>query len=188
MAQEQEGQLNKLRTIHVDLEQRSAQFEFEDGTVERWVYNSEGIFRSLIQTGNLEVAARQLLVTSQPEVESARAEKVDQVNEPAPARREKTPALVLPGRLKNQPSEGRPDGGGKPTAVAHFLAHMEGQEGATLLFATFHNHTRDIALRLTAGDPITAQGYYHPNRDSSRLSTFSIFHLINHPGKPASLR
>jgi hypothetical protein len=185
MAQEQESQ-NKLRSIHIDLEERYIETQAQDGTLIRFSYNPEGIFLSLLQTGSLEGAAQRLLVTSQPE--AVNTEVAGQVNEPAPARREKTPALVLPGRLKNQPSEGRPDGHGKPTAVAHFLAHLEGQEGAALLFATFHNHTRDVALRLNSGDPITAQGYYHPNRDSSRLSTFSIFHLINYPGKPASNR
>src|SRR5215208_634422 len=173
MSQEKEAPLNKLRTIHIDLEQMSAQIEFQDGTLERWVYNSEGIFRSLLQSGSLEVAARRLLVASQPEATSIGVETVEGANETAPVRKEKAPALVLPGRLKNQPAEGRPDGQGKPTAIAQFLAHMDGREGAVPLFATFHHHTRDIALRLSSGDAITAQGYYHPSRDSSRLSTFS---------------
>ena len=183
MTQEQEGQLNKLRTIHIDLEQRSAQIEFQDGTVERWIYNSEGIFRSLLQSGSLESEARRLLATSQPETGSAEA--VEQLNDPAPARREKAPSQVLSGRLQGQPREGNPDGNGKPTAWAKFLAHIEGHEGAVWVSATFHNQTRPIALQLPAGSQITAQGYYHEARGSGRNPTFSIFHLINYEGKAA---
>lgn len=98
--------------------------------------------------------------------------------------REKQPALVLPGRLQTRPLEGRPDSRGKPTAWARFLAHVEGADNALLLSATFHHRTREVALQLADGDPITAQGYLHPSRDPERLSTFSVFHLINYPGKP----
>jgi hypothetical protein len=48
-----------------------------------------------------------------------------------------------------------------------------------VIAASFHNHTRAAALKLAAGDPITAQGYYHPNSDPARLPTFSVFRLIN---------
>jgi hypothetical protein len=100
---------------------------------------------------------------------------------------EKNPTLVVPGRLQTKPQDGRPDRQGKPTAWAHLLGHVEGREGATLLSTSFHGRTREIALALDKGDQITAQGYIHWRRADApedRLSTFSVIHLINHPGKP----
>src|SRR5215213_173085 len=187
MSQEQESQ-TKLRSIHIDLEERYIETQARDGTLLRFSYNSEGIFLSLLQTGSLEAAARQLLMTSQPEAEPAQAETVDQVNEPAPTHREKSAPLVIPGKLHSKPVEGRPDGKGNPTAWGKILGHLKDHQGAVLISSTFHGRTRAIALGLSEGDSITAQGYYHPvsNPDERRLPTFSIHHLIAYPGKPAS--
>jgi hypothetical protein len=186
MSQEQESQ-SKLRTIYVDLEGRYIETQAQDGTVLRFSYSPEGIFLSLLQTGTLEGATQRLLVTSQPEAEAARAEAVDQVNEPAPARREKTAPLIIPGKLQTTPVEGRTDGKGNPTAWGKILGHLKDREGAVLIAGTFHGRTREIALRLSEGDSIVAQGYYHPvsNPDERRLPTFSIHHLIGYPGKPS---
>ncbi len=115
----------------------------------------------------------------------ARARLADQPV--SPTAREKNPTLVVPGRLQTKPQDGRPDRQGKPTAWAHLLGHIEGRDGATLLSTSFHGRTRDIALALDKGDQITAQGYIHWRRADApedRLSTFSVIHLINHPGKP----
>ena len=157
MAQEQEGSIRKLRSFTIDVEKQLIETLAQDGTVVRFTYSPEGIFQTILLAGGLESAASRLVTASQVEDIPVVAE--GQPAPEAPARKEKSPALVLSGRLKNQPTEGRPDGHQKPTAVAHFLAHLPEREGATLLFATFHNHTRDIALRLAADDPITAQGY-----------------------------
>src|SRR3954468_15561221 len=127
MAQEQESQ-NKLRSIHIDLEERYLQTESQDGTLLRFRYNSEGIFLSLLQTGSLEAAARQVLMTSQPEAEAVRAETVDQVSEGAPAPRERTAPLVIPGKLHSKPVEGRVDGKGNPTAWGKILGHLKDHE------------------------------------------------------------
>ena len=54
---------------------------------------------------------------------------------------------------------------------------------ATLLSATFHNHTRQIALRLKKDDPITAKGYLHAAREHGRLRSFSVITLHSYPGK-----
>jgi len=193
MAHEPEGSINKLSSIHIDLEERFIETLTQDGIAIRFTFSPEGVFQQLLQHGSLEGAARRLLSASQPETEGDPNAMTDAgVESPAPATqeasapREKQPALVLPGRLQTTPMDGRPDGRGKPTAWARFLAHMDGQEGATLLSATFHNRTRDIALALTDGDAITAQGYLHPSRNPERLSTFSVFHLIKYPGKPSS--
>src|SRR4051794_33784777 len=177
MSDEQEReQINKLHEIRINLEQGFVQTEFADGTIERYSYNSDGIFRSILQSGSLEAAARRLLATSQAE-----AEMVDQDEQqpPAAVQQEKSTARVLSGKLQDQPREGMPDGKGNPTAWAKFLAHIEGNAGAVLASATFHGSTRSIALGLPAGSPITAQGYYHEARGNGRNPTFSIFHLIN---------
>ena len=191
MTQEQEERSSALRSVTVDFERRVIETLAQDGTVVRFTYRPEGVLQTILLAGGLEAAAARLVTADQRESPVEELPTVPEAQptpgQPAPEgapRREKSPALVLPGRLKNQPTDGRPDGHRKPTAVAHFLAHLPEGDGATLLFATFHNHTREIALALAAGDPITAQGYYHPSRDPSRLPTFSVFHLINYPGKP----
>lgn len=193
MAGESEASISRIQSIHIDLEAQSIETLAHDGIVVRFTFSPEGIFQQLLAGGSLEGATRRLLSASRPEAEGeTKAETDAGVESPAPATeeaaapREKQPALVLPGKIQTKPMEGRPDGRGKPTAWARFLAHMDGQEGATLLSATFHNRTRDIALGLSDGDAITAQGYLHLSRNAERLSTFSVFHLINYPGKPSS--
>lgn len=189
MAQESEASISRIRSIHIDLEERSIETLAHDGLVTRFTFGPEGVSQQLLAPGSLEGAARRLLAIAQPEIGAeadAGVESTDRTTQEAAAPRERQPALVLPGRLQTRPMEGRPDGRGKPTAWARFLAHMDSQEGATLLSATFHNRTRDIALRLADGDAITAQGYLHPSRDPDRLSTFSVFHLIKYPGKQPS--
>jgi hypothetical protein len=114
----------------------------------------------------------------------ARAHPADQ--SVSPTAQEKNPTLVVPGRLQTKPQDGRPDRQGKPTAWAHLLGRIEGRDGATLLSTSFHGRTREIALALEKGDQITAQGYIHWRRvdaPEDRLSTFSVIHLIQHPGK-----
>jgi hypothetical protein len=99
-----------------------------------------------------------------------------------------SPTVILAGKLQTAPKEGRPDRQGKPTAWARFLGHVPERDGAVLFSTTFHGRTREIALGLRAEDPITAQGYLHWHRPSSsddrRLSTFSVIHLLQYPGKP----
>src|SRR3954453_16512260 len=113
MSGEQEQEPNKLREIRINVEQSFVHTEFADGTIERYSYNSDGIFRSILQSGSLEAAARRLLATSQAE-----AEAIDQAEEAqqSAAQQEKSPARVLTGRLQDQPREGRPDSKGNPTA------------------------------------------------------------------------
>jgi hypothetical protein len=99
----------------------------------------------------------------------------------------KVPTVVLPGRLQTTPKEGRADRQQKPTAWAQLLAHLDGQDGATLLSTSFHGKAREIALTLQQGDHLTAQGYLHlrpADAPDDRLSTFSVIHLIQYPGKP----
>jgi hypothetical protein len=106
---------------------------------------------------------------------------------PPAAATSKVPTVVLPGRLQTTPKEGRADRQQKPTALAQLLAHLDGQDGATLLSTSFHGKAREIALTLQQGDHLTAQGYLHlraADAPDDRLSTFSVIHLIQYPGKP----
>jgi len=183
---DQEQSIRKIETININLQGRYIETRVEGGASLRLSFDAWEMLQHLLLSGDMEATARKLLATGEAQPDISTPPPTEQATEEAPAPRQKSPALVLPGKLKTTPIEGKPDSHDKPTATAHFLAHMEGEEGAVRLFSTFHNHTRSIALRLSAGDPITAQGYLHPSRDPKRLSTFSIFHLINYPGKPKS--
>ncbi len=100
------------------------------------------------------------------------------------AERESQRTVTLTGRLKAKPREGRPDRSGNPTAYARFAAHVEGEEGAHDYIATFHRHTAEIALGLSIGVQITAQGYTHGSASERRLDTFSVFNILDHPTRP----
>src|SRR5215210_9529850 len=149
---------NEIISIRISLKEGFIETRAKDGSGIRQEFGT-GVAIQLTPFGkDGEGAARKALAASQPEGESSPLpDPVDQASEAAPARREKSPAIVLPGRLKSTPVDGRPDGHGKPTAWAHFLAHIDGQEGAVLLSATFHNHTRDVALGMSAGDALRGQ-------------------------------
>ena len=181
---DQEQSIRKIEAINVNLSGRYIETRLEGGTSLRLSFDAWEMLQHLLLSGDMEATARKLLATGEAQPDISTPLPTEQITEDAPAPKQKSPALVLPGKLKTTPIEGKPDSHGKPTATAQFLAHMEGEEGAVRLFSTFHNHTRDIALRLSAGDPITVQGYLHLSRDPKRLSTLSIFHLINYPGKP----
>lgn len=182
-------QENEIVSIRINLKEGFIETKGKDGSGIRQEFRT-GVAIQLTPFGkDGEGAVRKVLAASQPEPEAVstdadQAEAFEQVSETAPTRRETSPAVVLPGRLKTTPVEGKPDGHGKPTAWAHFLAHVDGQDGAVLLSATFHNHTREAALQLSAGDALRAQGYLHPSRQPDRLSSFSIFRLIGNGPKP----
>jgi hypothetical protein len=187
-----------LRTIHIDLHERSVTFEAEDQTATRLTFSPAGVLYELLgETALLTQAANKLRSWSlraqqQPEEAQPTAEVASAVPAPQPTEgtssKEKSPTTLLPGKLQTKPKEGNPDRHGKPTAWAQFLAHVEGREGATLLSASFHGKTREIALQLNAGDHLTAQGYLHLRPEdpvNPRLSTFSVVHLVHYPGKGA---
>jgi hypothetical protein len=96
--------------------------------------------------------------------------------------REKT--VTLSGKLKSQPKAGKPDRSGKPTAYADFAAHVEGEKGAHDYVATFHRHTRQIALTLPKEAQITVNRYPHPSNAPKRKDTFSVVNIVEYPGKP----
>jgi hypothetical protein len=160
-----------VEAIHYYPKTRSLVIEVAGGPLFALVQTPEGIFYELIKAHT-----RRSVERLEPEPAAQDAPR------PAPAK-EKAPTTIIPGKLQNQPVEGRPDRHGKPTAYARLLGHLEGEEGATLLSTSFHGKTRDIALVLAPGSRITAQGYLHRSSDPDRLSSFSVVHLLEYPGK-----
>ncbi len=103
---------------------------------------------------------------------------------PSDAAKEREKTITLSGKLKSQPKPGKSDRSGKPTAYADFAAHVEGEKGAHDYVATFHRHTRRIALTLPKEAQITVNGYPHPNSSPRRKDTFSVVNIVEYPGKP----
>ena len=97
--------------------------------------------------------------------------------------KQKNPSVILAGKLKTTPKEGRPDSQGHKTAWARLAAHDEEAEGARLVSATFHRGSARIALGLTAEAQVVCEGYLHPAAEPGRLETFSVFRFIQWPGK-----
>ena len=185
MSQESEPTI-RLREIRIDLRRQFIQLETEDGAAIRYSLTPQSLRLQLMQGQRIEAVSAPGEAPDDQAEEGTGDQQQPVEQSASPPAREKQPTLRLSGKLQSQPVEGRLDRHQKPTAWARFLAHMDGQDGASLLLATFHGRCREIALGLNEGDPITGQGYYHPVKDpgSDRLSTFSIFHLISYPGKP----
>src|SRR5262249_35089467 len=153
------SQKNEIVSIRINIKEGFIETKSRDGSGIRQSFQT-GEALQLTPFGKDGMGAtRKAVAASQSEAEAPSTEvdaipQLDQPGEAVPARKEKSPATVLSGRLKNKPSEGRPDGHGKPTAVSPFLTHQEGADGAVLVYATFHNHTREIALNLSESDQI----------------------------------
>jgi hypothetical protein len=182
MTNEDESFSAHLEFINIDLKNKAVEIQAEGGTALRFTYTPRGVLMQLTLKAERSHSPTDDVVG--PPIPAVVSEPMPEIvaETPAPAKT-KTPAETISGKLQTKPTEGRPDGRGNPTAWARFLAHREGNDGALLVSATFHSKARELALGLDAGDQITAQGYYHPSRDPHRLSTFSIFHLMNYPGK-----
>jgi hypothetical protein len=107
---------------------------------------------------------------------------------PAEPAEEKESTITLSGRLKSIPKEGRVDGSGFPTAWARFAAHEAGVNQAHMYLATFHRHSREIALGLKIDAPIIVEGYPHTSTEPGKTDTLSVVHIIDYPGKPKNPR
>jgi hypothetical protein len=167
-----------VRVIRFYPFQRSFIVEVTDGPVFALALSRSGIFYQPLESRSLTESA----------VDPADSDLSVDTEENARSEEQRNPTTVLSGRLQGQAKEGRVDGRGRPTAWARFLAHLEGQEGASLLSTTFHGRTRDIALGLPENAPITAQGYLRliaaSETEPRRLSSFSVIHVLKYPGKP----
>lgn len=162
MSLEQSGDTEPLRHIHVDLAEHTITLQAASGQATRFSFRLDGIFYQLLQ-----LPADRLVAG-------------DEADEAAP---EREPTVILSGKLKSAPREGRPDSSGLPTAWARFAAHDPASRHARLYLATFHRHTADIALGLPAEVSLTVEGYPHQSRQAGRLDTLSVVHLIRYPGQ-----
>jgi len=178
MAQEQEQTRESLKAIHVDFQERSITFEAENSAATKLTLAPGGVLYELL--GAVSITARSV----EKLLETAAAASPEAEDTP-----ETDKTIILAGRLKSQPKEGKPDRSGNPTAWARFAAHQEDNPEARMLLLTFHRATARIALSLAQGDPVTVQGYLHPANDpeAKRLDTFSAFSLLHYPGKKNKL-
>jgi hypothetical protein len=152
----------------------------------------EEVVATLVFEGKLP-AAGVIFFGSKPHalLDSPFDEEVEIPVSPAPlsgslpaAAKEREKTITLTGKLKSQPKLGKLDRSGKPTAYAEFAAHVEGEKAAHSFVATFHRHTREIALKLPTEAPITVTGYPHPSTTPKRKDTFSVVNIVDYPGKP----
>lgn len=180
MATEQEQDPVLLRAIHIDLQQRSITLEAEGQSATRLTLTPQGIHYQLLGSSSItERAVEQLTAPAHDDVSQGREDLLPSDANMAPL---KNPSVVLSGRLKTQPKEGKADSQGHPTAWARFAAHEE--EGARLYSCTFHRGSARIALGLPVEAQIVVEGYAHPSTEpGKRLDTLSVFRLLNYPGK-----
>ncbi len=155
-----------LKAIHINLTDRSIEFESEQGTVAKLTFGKEGII--------FNAAALEL---------STPSEALQSPSQEDQGKQEKEATITLTGRLKNKPKQGRADRSGNPTAYARFAAHIGDEEGPHDYIATFHRHTARIALGLPRDAQVTVEGYPHPSGSEKRLDTFSVINLVWYPGK-----
>jgi hypothetical protein len=150
------------------------------------------------EAGHIEVAfldgqtLKRRIVPEDPVQHAVEESKRDDVVKP-----EETPQLqteaqktfTLTGRIKGAGKdkapvvEGRPDGKGNPTAWTRLAAHFEGEEEAKMLSTTFHRAATRIALGLSLNDQITVSGYLRPSQTEGRMDSFSVYHLVDWPGR-----
>jgi hypothetical protein len=174
MAREVERTGIPFTDIHINLTDQTITLKKEDEIV-----------TTLVFEGKLP-AAGVIFFGSQPQalLDSPFDEEVEKPVSPTSAAKEREKTATLTGKLKSKPQPGRNDRSGKPTAYADFAAHVEGEKNAHDYVATFHRHTRQIALTLPKEAQITVNGYPHPNNSERRKDTFSVVNILDYPGKP----
>jgi hypothetical protein len=174
MAKETEGTGIPFTDIHINLTDQTITLKKE-----------EEVVATLIFEGKLP-AAGVIFFPSQPQalLESPFDEDVETPISPATSAKEREKTITLTGKLKSKPQAGKLDRSKKPTAYADFAAHVTGEKNAHDYVATFHRHTRDIALKLAKEAQITVTGYPHPSNKATRKDTFSVVNIVDYPGKP----
>ncbi len=161
----------QLRKLSIDFEKKRLQLESTNAQILR--INIEDLTWEFI--------------TPPPGVErpEVKIQVEEKPQEPEKTVDESKKTWTLTGRVKGNVREGRPDGAGKPTAWARVAAHNEEKDEAWMLSTTFHRASTRAALGLKPEDQITFEGYLRPSNDASKMDSFSVFHLIDYPGKPA---
>lgn len=186
MSAEQDHPGIPLSGIHLDLTEHSITFEADHKPIAKVVFSSGTLY---FQTTSQSLPEGSVAAESSttgalaPTEESTPSE-----DSPTIEVRERESTIVLSGRLKSKPREGRPDGRGNPTAWARLAAHEDGEEKAHLYSTTFHRHTAKIAMGLDFNAPITVEGYRHVYDDAQRMDTLSVINFLSYPGKPEKPR
>lgn len=175
MELEDRSSTHYVKTINIDLVERSITFEAGESVGARLKLTDKGVLLEILRHSPITERSVERLVASDVPEGNSTAERIRPV--------------TVTGRLKSQPREGRPDSQGRPTAWARLAVHEEGHQDARLYSATFHRHTAGIALSLPKDAQITVRGYAHPSGDPTgkRLDTFSVINIVNYSGKPTRL-
>jgi hypothetical protein len=181
MTKEGEGTGIPFTDIHINLTTQTITLKKEEAVVAKLVFAGKLPAEGIIFFPN-QLQAPSASAESQPQAIEPVSPASPATASDAAKEREKT--TTLSGKLKSQPKPGRNDRSGKPTAYADFAAHVEGEEKAHYYKATFHRHTRNIALKLPVEAQITVTGYPHPRESEKSTDTFSVVNLVEYPGKP----
>jgi hypothetical protein len=171
MAKEAEGVGISFTDIHINLTDQTITLKKEEEVVATLVFEGKLPAAGIIFFGNQQPSLPDSPFDEEPEI-------------PVSPATEKEKTATLTGKLKSQPKPGKADRSGKPTAYADFAAHVAGEEAAHYYKATFHRHTREIALKLPKEAPITVTGYPHPSTTPKRKDTLSVINIVEYPGKP----
>jgi hypothetical protein len=177
MTREDDGSGIRFTDIHINLANQTITLKKEDEVVATLVFEGKLPAAGVIFLGSQPQALLDSPFDEEPETPVSPASPSDTAKE-----REKT--ITLSGKLKSQPKPGKADRSGKSTAYADFAAHVEGEKDAHYYIATFHRHTRGIALKLPKEAQITVNGYPHPSNSARRKDTFSVVNILDYPGKP----
>jgi hypothetical protein len=182
MAGEIEGTGIPFTDIHINLTDQTITLKKEDEVVATLVFEGKLPAAGVIFFGSQPQGLLDSPFDDEPETPVSLTSSTSASD--AAKEREKT--VTLSGKLTSQPKPGKVDRSGKPTAYADFAAHVEGEKGAHDYVATFHRHTRQIALKLPKDAQITVNGYPHPNNSPSAripflLSTSSIIQGSRQP-------
>jgi hypothetical protein len=177
MAKEEEGSGIRFTDIHINLADQTITLKKEDEVVATLVFEGKLPAAGVIFLGSHPSALLDSPFDEEPETPVSPTSPSDAAKE-----REKT--ITLTGKLKSKPQPGKNDRSNKPTAYADFAAHVEGEKDAHNYVATFHRHTRGIALKLPPEAQITVTGYPHPSNKPRRKDTFSVINILDYPGKP----
>jgi hypothetical protein len=179
MASEVEGGI-PFTDIHINLREQTVVLKKEDEVVATLVFEGKLPAAGIIFLGNQRQDLLDSPFDEDPETPFSPASPATLPE--AAKEREKT--VTLTGKLKSKPQPGKNDRSNKPTAYADFAAHVEGEKDAHDYVATFHRHTRGIALKLPVEAQITVSGYPHPSNKPRRKDTFSVVNILDYPGKP----
>jgi hypothetical protein len=166
--------------IHINLTDQTVTLKKEDEIVATLVFEGKLPAAGVIFFGNQTPALLESRFAEEPEIPLSPASPASA----SEAAKEREKMITLSGKLKSKPQPGRNDRSNKPTAYADFAAHVEGEKDAHYYVATFHRHTKGIALKLPVEAQITVTGYPHPSNSARRKDTFSVMNIVNYPGKP----